>query len=60
VVVVGIGIIIPLILQSLAVTHRVNHSMLPPIMVILGGLVLRFVIVAAGQASHWTRMAGME
>lgn len=60
VVVVGIGIVVPLLLQSLAVTHRVIHSVIPPIMVILGGLVLRFVIVAAGQASHWTRMAGVE
>jgi len=55
--VVALGIIIPLILQSLAVTHRIQHSPIPPIMVILGGLILRFVIVAAGQASHWTRTA---
>lgn len=58
--VVGMGIVIPLFLQSLAVTHRVIHSAIPPIMVIVGGLLLRFVIVAAGQASHWTRMAGVE
>jgi formate-dependent nitrite reductase membrane component NrfD len=60
VVVVGMGIVIPLGLQSLAVAHRVVHSSVPPLLVILGGLVLRFVIVAAGQASHWTRVAGLH
>jgi formate-dependent nitrite reductase membrane component NrfD len=55
--VVGLGIVIPLLLQSLAVTHRVRHTPVPPLMVIVGGLILRFVIVAAGQASHWTRAA---
>jgi protein NrfD len=57
--VVGLGIVLPLFLQSLAVTHRIAHSAIPPILVMLGGLILRFVIVAAGQASHWTRFVGM-
>jgi len=47
--VIGLGIVIPLILQSLAVSHRVAHSPVPPIMVIAGGLILRFVIVSAGR-----------
>jgi len=51
--VIGMGIVIPLFLQSLAVSHRIKHSAIPPLLVIAGGLVLRFVIVAAGQASHW-------
>ena len=54
--VVGLGIAIPLFIQSLAVTHRIRHTPVAPILVIAGGLVLRFVIVNAGQASHWTRM----
>jgi protein NrfD len=58
--VIGLGIVIPLVLQSLAISHRVAHSRIPPIMVIAGGLILRFVIVSAGQASHWTRVAGLE
>jgi protein NrfD len=57
--VVGTGILIPLFLQSLAVTHRIAHSAIPPLLVIAGGLILRFVIVEAGQASHWTRVAGL-
>jgi len=55
--VIGLGIVIPLFLQSLAVRHRIKHTSVVPIMVVLGGLMLRFVIVAAGQASHWTRMS---
>ncbi len=54
--VVGLGIVLPLIIQSLAVTHRVPHTPLAPVLVLLGGLALRFVIVSAGQISHWTRL----
>ncbi|MCG6923333.1 MAG: polysulfide reductase NrfD [Acidobacteria bacterium] len=54
--VVGLGIVLPLIIQSLAVTHRVPHTPLAPVLVILGGLALRFVIVSAGQISHWSRL----
>jgi formate-dependent nitrite reductase membrane component NrfD len=54
--VVGLGIVLPLVIQSLAVTHRVPHTPLAPILVLLGGLALRFVIVSAGQISHWPRM----
>jgi protein NrfD len=56
VVVVGLGIVVPLVIQSLAVTHRIAHQPLAPILVMLGGLALRFVIVAAGQVSHWLRL----
>ncbi|NJD22735.1 MAG: polysulfide reductase [Melioribacter sp.] len=51
--VVGMGIIIPLIIQLLAVNHKIKHTPIAPIMVIVGGLILRFVIVAAGQFSHY-------
>ena len=51
--VIGIGIVIPLIIQLLAVNHKVKHTALAPLMVIIGGLILRFIIVAAGQYSHW-------
>ena len=52
--VIGIGIVIPLIIQILAVNHKVNHTPVAPIMVMFGGLFLRFVIVAAGQYSVWS------
>lgn len=51
--VVGMGIIIPLFIQLLAVNHKIKHTPIAPIMVIIGGLILRFVIVSAGQYSHW-------
>jgi formate-dependent nitrite reductase membrane component NrfD len=53
--VVAIGILIPLFMQSLALLDRIAHSPVPPLLVIGGGLVLRFVLVGAGQASHWLR-----
>ena len=51
--VVGLGIVIPLIIQLLAVNHKIKHTPIAPILVIAGGLVLRFIIVGAGQFSHW-------
>ncbi len=54
--VVGLGIVLPLLIQTLAVTERVAHTPVAPILVLTGGLVLRFVLVSAGQASHWHRL----
>jgi protein NrfD len=51
--VIGIGIVIPLIIQLLAVNHKIAHTPIAPILVIAGGLALRFVIVYAGQLSKW-------
>lgn len=56
--VVALGIVLPLLIQLLAVGHRVAHSPVPPLLVIGGGLALRFVIVHAGQVSHWTPISG--
>jgi len=52
---VGAGIIIPLVIQVLAVSHRIQHTPLGPLLVMAGGLALRFVVVAVGQASHWAK-----
>jgi len=51
--VVLLGIVIPLGIQVLAVTHRVQHTPVAPLMVLGGGLALRFVFVYAGQVSRW-------
>jgi protein NrfD len=56
VVVVGLGIVMPLLIQSLAVSHRIIHTPIAPLLVLAGGLALRFVFVYAGQYSHWTGM----
>ena len=52
--VVGFGILIPLLIQLMAVNDKIQHTPIAPIMVILGGLILRFVIVSAGQFSSWS------
>jgi formate-dependent nitrite reductase membrane component NrfD len=51
--VVGLGILLPLVLQTLMASHRIPHTVVAPLLVIGGGLALRFVIVYAGQYSHW-------
>jgi formate-dependent nitrite reductase membrane component NrfD len=51
--VIGLGILVPLTIQLLAVNHKVKHTAVAPILVLLGGLTLRFVIVYAGQFSTW-------
>jgi protein NrfD len=51
--VVGVGILVPLLVQTLAVAHRVRHTPVAPLLVLAGGLLLRFVLVSAGQVSHW-------
>jgi formate-dependent nitrite reductase membrane component NrfD len=51
--VVGLGIVLPLALQTLMASHRIAHTLVAPALVMSGGLALRFVIVSAGQYSHW-------
>ena len=53
VLVVGLGLLVPIVVQSLAVTHRIRHTPVAPLLVLAGGLVFRFVMVSAGQVSHW-------
>ena len=52
--VVGLGIVIPLFVQLLAVNHTIRHTPIAPILVLVGGILLRFVIVYAGQFSRWS------
>lgn len=51
--VVGLGIVIPLFVQTLAVAHRIRHTPVAPLLVLAGGLLLRIVFVSAGQWSRW-------
>lgn len=53
--VVGLGLVVPFVLQALAAARRVAHTPVTAVLVLAGGLTLRFVIVLAGQASHWPR-----
>jgi len=56
--VVGIGILIPLILQFLQGMKLIRPSMLPALLVLMGGLILRFIFVYAGQESSWMMALG--
>ncbi|OPZ69120.1 MAG: Polysulfide reductase, NrfD [bacterium ADurb.Bin478] len=51
--VILMGILIPLFIQNLSVSHRIKHTPVAPIMVIVGGFILRLVLVQAGQYSHY-------
>ncbi len=51
--VVGLGIALPLFLQSLAAGQRIRPTPVGPLLVLAGSLLLRFVIVHAGQLSRW-------
>jgi formate-dependent nitrite reductase membrane component NrfD len=54
VLVIGMGILLPLTIQLLAVNHKVKHTAVAPLLVLAGGLALRFVIVYAGRFSSWS------
>ena len=53
VLVVALGMLLPLAIQSLRSAGGIVHTPVAPLLVMAGGLALRFVIVAAGQASFW-------
>ncbi len=55
VLVVILGIVLPLLIQTLAAARRIAHTAVAPLLVMGGGLALRFVVVYAGQLSHWAR-----
>lgn len=55
--VVGLGIAIPLLIQLLAARHVIQHTPVAPMLVMAGGLALRWIIVSAGQVSHWAHGA---
>lgn len=51
--VIGLGILVPLLLQSLELMNRIRHTLAPSVLVLFGGVALRFILVYAGQQSHW-------
>ncbi|MDE2368083.1 MAG: polysulfide reductase NrfD [Burkholderiales bacterium] len=50
--VVGLGLLVPIAWQALELGHRVAHTVLPALLVLIGGFALRWVMVNAGQLSH--------
>ncbi len=52
VVVILAGVVVPIVLQALELSHRIPHTVVPAILVLIGGYALRWVLVNAGQASE--------
>ena len=55
--IVTVGLVLPIALQGLELSHRIPHTVVPAILVLAGGLALRWVMVLAGQASHIVQAA---
>jgi len=51
-VLVVLGILLPLLLQALELSHRIPHTVLPALLVLVGGYTLRWLMVNAGQVSE--------
>jgi formate-dependent nitrite reductase membrane component NrfD len=56
--VVAIGILIPLYLQFAELGGRAQRTAIPALLVLVGGITLRWVMVSAGQFSHVLTVAG--
>ena len=53
VLVIGTGLLLPLIIQFLQAQRKIRPTVIPALLVLCGGLALRLILVSAGQASHW-------
>ncbi len=51
--VVGLGLIIPAVIEAFEVAGKIIPTRIPALLVLFGGLLLRFIIVEAGQMSQW-------
>lgn len=51
--VVGLGLVVPMLAEWLELRGYKVPVQIPAILVLLGGLILRFIVVDAGQSSRW-------
>jgi formate-dependent nitrite reductase membrane component NrfD len=51
--VVGLGLVVPAILEIMEMKHIKVPYFIAPILVIFGGMLFRFIMVHAGQLSRW-------
>lgn len=51
--VIFFGLVLPLILEVLELRKKHFPKWIVPILVLIGGLLLRFIIAQAGQESRW-------
>jgi formate-dependent nitrite reductase membrane component NrfD len=54
---VGLGLVVPLLLEVLEFSTRTRVALLAPVLVLLGGYLLRQVTLDVGQASGWQNYA---
>jgi formate-dependent nitrite reductase membrane component NrfD len=53
VLVVGLGLILPVSIETLELRGYRIPTAIPALLVLIGGLILRFIVVDAGQTSRW-------
>jgi protein NrfD len=51
--VVALGLVFPVILEILELKHKFIPAIVPVVLIVTGNLMLRFIVVEAGQASRW-------
>jgi formate-dependent nitrite reductase membrane component NrfD len=54
--VVVVGLLVPIVMQTLTAARKIPHTAVAPLLVLAGGLVFRFVMVNAGQVSQWASL----
>lgn len=57
--VVGLGVLVPMVWQALELSRRIRHTVVPALLVLVGGFTLRWVMVNAGQLSHIVPVASL-
>ena len=58
-IVVGLGVLVPIVWQALELSHRIVHTVVPALLVLVGGYTLRWIMVNAGQLSAIVPVAGL-
>lgn len=58
-IVVGVGVVLPLVWQAAELSHKVAHTVVPALLVLVGGFTLRWIMVNAGQMSEIVPVLGM-
>jgi formate-dependent nitrite reductase membrane component NrfD len=51
--VVGLGLVLPLFIEIVEARGVHVSAKIPALLVLFGGLILRFIVVDAGQTSRW-------
>jgi protein NrfD len=57
--VVGLGVLLPIAWQALELSQRIRHTVVPAVLVLVGGFALRWIMVNAGQLSHIVPVASL-